>query len=95
MERRGFEDPACGVKRVSVKLVRKGTKKNKHNLHACEWWWVWGLREGCDSGVVACVLVDRVVWSSLLHMLWWWSPCNGGRCGNGLSKMTLKEEKVK
>ncbi len=26
MERRGFEDPARGVKRVSVTLVRKGTK---------------------------------------------------------------------
>ena len=25
----GVEDPACGVKRVSVTLVKKGTKKNK------------------------------------------------------------------
>src|SRR6266702_3441960 len=29
VERRGFEDPARGVKRVSVTLVRKGTKKKK------------------------------------------------------------------
>jgi len=29
VERRGFEVPACGVKRVSVTLVRKGTKKRK------------------------------------------------------------------
>ncbi len=29
VERWGFEDPACGVKRVSVILVRKGTKKKK------------------------------------------------------------------
>ncbi len=29
VERRGFEDPACGVKRVSVTLVRKETKKEE------------------------------------------------------------------
>ncbi len=29
VERRGFEGPARGVKRVSVKLVRKGTKKKE------------------------------------------------------------------
>ncbi len=29
VERWGFEVPACGVKRVSVTLVRKGTKKRK------------------------------------------------------------------
>jgi len=55
---------------------------------------VWGLREGCDGSMVACVPVDRVVWSSLLHALWWWSLCNGGGYDNG-SLMTLKEEKVK
>ncbi len=32
VERRGFEDPACGVKRVSVTLVRKETKKEEKNL---------------------------------------------------------------
>ncbi len=33
VERWGFEDPACGVKRVSVTLVRKETKKEgKKNL---------------------------------------------------------------
>jgi len=30
VERWGFEDPACGVKRVSVTLVRKETKKEKN-----------------------------------------------------------------
>jgi len=29
VERWGFEDPVCGVKRVSVTLVRKGMKKKK------------------------------------------------------------------
>ncbi len=29
VERQGFDDPACGVKRVSVTLVRKGMKKKK------------------------------------------------------------------
>ena len=29
VERQGFEDLACGVKRVSVTLVRKGMKKRK------------------------------------------------------------------
>ena len=33
VERQGFEDPACGVKRVSVTLVRKGTKKKKRKKH--------------------------------------------------------------
>ncbi len=55
--------------------------------------WVWGLREGYDGGVVACMPMDRVVWSSLLCMPWQWSLCNGGGCGNGSSKTTLKEEK--
>ncbi len=32
VERWGFEDPACGVKRVSVTLVRKETKKEEKNL---------------------------------------------------------------
>ncbi len=54
---------------------------------------MWGLREGCDGGVVACVPMDGVVWSSLLHMPWWWSPCNSGGCGNSSLKTTLKEEK--
>ena len=30
--RDGIEDPACGVKRVSVTLVRKEMKKRKKNL---------------------------------------------------------------
>ncbi len=37
----GVEDPACGVKRVSVTLVKKGTKKNKRkniSLLACPRW---------------------------------------------------------
>jgi len=54
---------------------------------------VWGLREGCDGGMVACVPTDGVVWSSLLRTLWQWSLCNSSGCGNGSSKMTLKEEK--
>src|SRR6266702_710691 len=29
-------------------------------------------------GVVACMPEDRVVWSSLLCRLWWWSPCSRG-----------------
>ncbi len=29
VKRQGFEDPACGVKRVSVTLVRKAKKKKK------------------------------------------------------------------
>jgi len=33
VERRGFEDPMCGVKRVSVTLVRKETKKMKKKKH--------------------------------------------------------------
>ena len=33
VERRGVEDPACGVKRVSVTLVKKGTKKKKRKKH--------------------------------------------------------------
>ncbi len=33
VERRRFEDPACGVKRVSVTLVRKGMKKKKRKKH--------------------------------------------------------------
>ena len=32
VERRGFEDPMCGVKRVSVTLVRKEKKRRKKNL---------------------------------------------------------------
>ncbi len=32
VERRGFEDPACGVKRVSVTLVRNEMKKEEKNL---------------------------------------------------------------
>jgi len=32
VERQGFEDPMCGVKRVSVTLVRKEKKKRKKNL---------------------------------------------------------------
>ncbi len=32
VERWGFEDPACGVKRVSVTLVRKEMKKEEKNL---------------------------------------------------------------
>jgi len=32
MERWGFEDPACGVKRVSVTLVRNEMKKRKKNI---------------------------------------------------------------
>ena len=35
VERWGFEDPACGVKRVSVRLVRKGTKKRKEKNITC------------------------------------------------------------
>jgi len=38
VERQGFEDPACGVKRVSVTLVRKETKKRRKkniSLLAC------------------------------------------------------------
>ncbi len=38
VERRGFEDPACGVKRVSVTLVRKGMKrkeKKKKHIFTC------------------------------------------------------------
>ncbi len=35
MERRGFEDPAHGVKRVSVTLVRKGTKKKEKKNITC------------------------------------------------------------
>jgi len=54
-----------------------------------------GAREGCNVGVVACVPMDRIVWSSLLRVPWWWSSCNDSGCGNGSSKMTLKEEKVK
>ena len=44
VERRGFEDLVCGVKRVSVTLVRKGTKRKEKNitLLACpqmrQWW---------------------------------------------------------
>ena len=33
VERQGFEDWACGVKRVSVTLVRKGLKKKKQKKH--------------------------------------------------------------
>ena len=54
-----------------------------------------GAREGCNVGVVACIPTDGIVWSSLLHALWWWSPCNDSRCGNSSSKTILKEEKVK
>ncbi len=41
VERRGFEDLACGVKRVSVTLVRKGTKRKEKKktylyLRACK-----------------------------------------------------------
>ncbi len=32
VERQGFEDLACGVKRVSVILVRKETKKEEKNI---------------------------------------------------------------
>ena len=32
VERQGIEDPACGVKRVSVTLVRKEMKKRKKKL---------------------------------------------------------------
>ncbi len=32
VERQGFEDLACGVKRVSVTLVRKGTKRKEKNI---------------------------------------------------------------
>ncbi len=35
VERRGFEDPACGVKRVSVTLVRKEMKKRKELIFTC------------------------------------------------------------
>ncbi len=45
VERQGFEDPVCGVKRVSVTLVRKGMKKKKRkniSLLTClrmrQWW---------------------------------------------------------
>jgi len=35
VERWGFEDLACGVKSVSVRLVRKGTKKRKEKNITC------------------------------------------------------------
>jgi len=35
VERWGFEDPVCGVKRVSVTLVRKETKKRKKHIFTC------------------------------------------------------------
>ncbi len=41
VERQGFEDLVCGVKRVSVTLIRKGTKRKEKKktylyLHAHE-----------------------------------------------------------
>jgi len=33
VERQGVEDLVCGVKRVSVTLVKKGTKKKKQKKH--------------------------------------------------------------
>ncbi len=33
VERQGFEDLVCEVKRVSITLVRKGTKKKKRKKH--------------------------------------------------------------
>ncbi len=35
--------------------------------------WVWGLREGCDGGMVACVPMDRVVWSWLFFASFSWT----------------------
>ncbi len=54
-----------------------------------------GAREGCNVSMVACIPTDGIVWSSLLHVPWWWSLCNDSRCDNGSLKTTLKEEKVK
>jgi len=59
MERWGFEDLMCGVKRVSVTLVRKETKKRKTknlSLYACpqmQQWDLQGLR-GKAWGWVLC-----------------------------------------
>src|SRR6266702_752937 len=50
VERWGFEDLACGVKRVSVTWVREGTRKKKQkniSLLAClrmRQWWRWDLQ---------------------------------------------------
>ncbi len=98
MERRGFEDPARGVKSLCNIGQKRDEKKRKKNITCIPangaMAAVGGLREGCDGGVVACVPADGVVWSSLLRTPWWWSPCNGGGYDNG-SSTTLKEEKVK
>ncbi len=99
VERWGFEDLAHGVKRVSVTLVRKGTKKKKKNITCVPANGALAVVGVGAKGRMrrwhgACMPVDGVVWSSLLCTLWQWSLCNGSRYGNG-SSTTLKEEKVK
>ncbi len=85
MEKQGFKDLAHGVKRVSVTLVRKGTKKRKKKNITCipvngammvVGVGAKGRMQQWHGGLHAykwgCMVVPLVYAMVVVPMQWWW-----------------------